>query len=112
MNQKTMAIQRNHTARMFRHNSKIHRNCIILNSHNSEVHEKFKFKKCWELLKEGKEFLTEAKTLDGKRIADIVVLDDTLIIEIQNNESDESIAEKKAYYIGEGFEFESVKVFD
>ena len=69
------------------------RNCVRLNASNALEHELAKFKVCWELLQEGKEFVTEAVFTNGKR-ADILVLDTGDVIEILHSETKE-MAEKK-----------------
>jgi hypothetical protein len=97
VNDYDLQVKRNNTARLFRHSSKIHRNCIRLNSGSTWEHELAKIYECRRLLREGKEFITEAVFEDGRR-ADIVVLDDAEVIEIQHSESDESIEEKRKAY--------------
>ncbi len=108
MNQLDLQTKRNDTARLFRQNSKIHRNCIKLNVANSEIHEMAKVKICWNLLKEGKSFLTECEFENGKR-ADICVLDDAQVIEIIHSESPESVENKRKLY---PLEIKTVKTVD
>jgi hypothetical protein len=99
MNNRDLEIKRNDVARLFRHSSKIHRNCVRLNAGNTFPHEERKFIECMKLKQEGKEFLTEAEfERPFKARADIVVLDEGVVIEIQHSESNESIEEKKKTY--------------
>ena len=98
MNQLELQTKRNNVARLFRHSSKIHRNCIRLNVANSEEHEMAKARICWDLLKQGKEFLVEAELENPfKKRCDIVDLDGT-IIEIVKSETEDSIEEKRKSY--------------
>lgn len=99
MNDQDKARKRNDIARFFRQSSKIHRNCIRLNPANTLAHEMKKVELCWEFLKDGKEFVTEAEFESPfKKRADIVCLDDGVVIEIVHSESQESIDEKKKGY--------------
>jgi hypothetical protein len=99
MNHEELARKRNDVARLFRHSSKIHRNCLRLNVGNSPDHENKKSIICWELLKAGKEFICEAELESPfKKRCDIVVLDDAEIIEIVHSESEESLARKAKEY--------------
>jgi len=75
------------------------RGCVRFNIGKEEEreehlkHELAKFKICWELACEGKEFVTEAVFTNGKR-ADILVLDTGDVIEILHSETKE-MAQKK-----------------
>ena len=99
MNDLALKISRNDTARLVRSSNRIgnHRNCVRISTGNSLEHEIAKLKKCYELLKEGKEFLTEAIFENGTR-ADILVLDDGIAIEIVCSEKEESLEKKAANY--------------
>ncbi len=97
MNQLDLQTKRNNTARLFRQSSKIHRNFIKLNPSYSKAHEMKKVEICWQLLQEGKSFLTECEFENGKR-ADICVLDNAQVIEIMHSESNESIENKRKAY--------------
>jgi len=96
--EKDLATRRNDIARLFKHSSKIHRNCIRLNPSNSYEHEMEKARICWGMLKNGVEFLTEAEFEGGLGRADIVNLDLGEAIEIVHTESGESIAAKRKKY--------------
>jgi len=98
MNQLELQTKRNNSARVCRHTSKIHRNCIRINTNSTYEHEKKKFDECWRLAKEGKAYITEAEGEDKSWRADILVLDDNLAIEIVKSETDESIQIKNRKY--------------
>ena len=96
-----LMTKRNDVARLFRHQSKIHRNCIRINIGSSLEHELKKFQVCWNLKKQGKEFITEAEfERPGifKKRADIVCLDDGVILEIIVSEREESLLAKEMDY--------------
>jgi DNA-binding Lrp family transcriptional regulator len=61
-------------------------NCVRINPKNSFEHELKKFKICYNLAKEGKMFITEAISRDGKRKFDIVT-EDGEIIEVETGKS-------------------------
>ena len=109
MNKKDLMYKRNQCARLFEHTSRIHRNCIRFNPHNSWEHEQMKAAICYGLLKEGKEFITEAKLLYNRGIVDIVVLDDFQVIEILHSETEEECKKKCEKYPKE-LEIRMVKV--
>ena len=98
MNDQDLARKRNDIARLFRHSSKIHRNCIRCNPSNTREHEREKFECCLNLLIAGKEFLTEAEFEGGQGRADIVCLDEGVVYEIVQTESVESIEAKRKVY--------------
>lgn len=98
MNQEELARKRNDIARLFRHSSKIHRNCIRINTGSTYKHESKKFQMCWALNRDGKEFITEAEFENGAGRADIVCLDNGTVYEIIQSECQASIdAKRKAY---------------
>lgn len=98
MNNEEIARKRNDVARLFRQNSKIHRNCIRINSGSTIEHERKKFEMCWAMAKGGHEFLTEAETEDKSCRADIVDLDLGMIFEIVKTEGEASLASKAQRY--------------
>lgn len=73
---------------------------LNISAANSFEHEMMKAAVCYQLLKEGRHFLTEAKfTNNGKSgRADVVDLSTGRILEIVNSEKEESIEEKRSYY--------------
>ena len=98
MNKEDLARRRNDTARLFRQTSKIHRGCIRLNAGSTWEHELAKIYKCRELLRQGKDFITEAEFEGGQGRADIVCLDEGVVYEIVQTESEESIQDKRKRY--------------
>jgi len=99
MNKQELMRRRNDAMREVRHSNKIgsHRNCIRISGANSLEHEITKFKICYNLIKDGKEFITEAIFDNGSR-ADILVLDDHKIIEILHSEKEKDCLEKAKMY--------------
>ena len=60
-------------------------NQICISMANSWEHEQAKCKLCYDLGKEGKEFITETNTKDNERRVDVVCLDDGLEYEIETD---------------------------
>jgi hypothetical protein len=89
-------IRRNNTARLL-DKMKTKRNAIWFNPGNTLEHEMAKARIAYFLLKTGKDIVTEAVFLNGKR-ADIVVLDDCQIIEILHSETLEDCLIKMRSY--------------
>jgi hypothetical protein len=111
MNKQDLMRMRNDAARFFEFTniSGSHRNCLRLSTSNTKEHELKKFEICWELLKEGKQFLVEAKfapPYSGR--PDIVVLDDHKIIEILHSEKEIDCIKKSGKYPAL-FELEMIK---
>ena len=93
MNKRQLAMARNDSMRLLDPMQRRPRDCVRLNASNTLEHEYAKFKVCWGLLQEGKEFVTEAVFRNGKR-ADIFVLDTGDVFEILHSETKE-MAKKK-----------------
>jgi len=110
MNKQDLLRKRNDAMREIKYTNKAgsHRQCIRINVNNSIEHEIAKLHICYDLIKSGKEVVTEAVFVNGSR-ADIVVLDDFKIIEILYSEDEESCLEKSKRYPSL-FELEMVKV--
>jgi hypothetical protein len=70
---------------------------IKIHFQNNFAHELAKFLICWQLSKEGKEFVTEAIFNNGRR-ADILVLDSCDVIEILHSESEDKCLAKTEEY--------------
>lgn len=87
--------KRNDVARRMEHTSSIHRNCIRINIHNTERHERKKFDLAWNLAKQGKKFVTEAEFKKSNIRADLVSLDDKKIFEIETNPKDFELRKEK-----------------
>jgi len=89
----------NRAIRFLNQSYKIEINRIKTNSDSK--HEKLKKKIAESLIKNGKSIITEAKfkkigNKSGR--ADIFILDDSVIIEILDNETDKMFNKKKKYY--------------
>ena len=79
----------------------IKRNVINLNTHNSWRHEEIKSRICYLLKQQDKHFYTEVPMMSnyGKNLyADILVLDDGMIIEIMVSETLEQVKHKTQKY--------------
>jgi cellulose biosynthesis protein BcsQ len=63
------------------------KNAIFLSPSNSEEHEMEKCRQCYEILKKGMKFITEAVDNHTKERADIVVLDTGERIEIETDKN-------------------------
>lgn len=101
MNKKQLGYERRNAARFFEFTniSGSHRNCLRLSTANTKEHELKKFEICWELLKEGKHFLVEAKFAPPySGCPDIVVLDTYTVIEILHSENEDDCKEKIKKY--------------
>lgn len=114
MNKQDLMKKRNDAIRFFEFTniSGSHRNCLKLSTANTKEHELKKFEICWELLKEGKQFLVEAKfasPYSGR--PDIVVLDDHKVIEILCSEKEEDCVRKAEKYPSL-FVLEMIRTYD
>lgn len=94
MNVKNLYARRNKHRLLFKPGSA--RNVIKVNVGNHKLHEAAKFGVCWALAKAGHDFLTEAEFPGGR--ADVVDLDEGLIIEILHSEKVENLAVKAKVY--------------
>jgi len=106
-------IKRNNTLRRFDYASRGHVNCIRLRKCNSALdymHERIKIDICFELFRQGIDFLTEAKILDKPVIADVVDLDNNLIIEIPVSETQKSLDRKERISREAGLGFETANL--
>ena len=79
-----------------------------MNTGNTKEHELKKCEVCYELQKQGKDFVTEAVFNNGCR-ADILVLDDFKVIEILKSETEEMFWSKTNNYPN-GLDIEKVKI--
>ena len=82
-------------------------NKVKLSAANTWKHEQKKCEICYNLLKEGKRFVTEAVFSKGLGRADVLNISDSVAIEIVCSESEESLIRKKAKY---PIDFEVVRV--
>jgi len=89
LNKRELQIQRMQIHRQYhRPGSNEHTKCVI--NHvamrpNSWEHEQAKALKAWELMKEGKQFITEAKEIGSNTVRDLVCLDDGEIYEFETD---------------------------
>ena len=100
MNKLELFKYRNDVARQVR-SFHIKRNVINLNVHNSWRHEEIKSRICYLLKQQNKHFYTEVPMLSnyGKDLyADILVLDDGVIIEVMVSETLEKVRYKTEKY--------------
>ena len=81
----------------FSNRSGSHTGCVRIFPNNTESHERTKFEICLFLAKAGKEFITEAIFEKGAR-ADIVILDEGIVIEVLESETKEQFEEKVKKY--------------
>lgn len=73
------------------------RNTVRGSKNETEAHYIGKARVCYQLLREGKEFITEAIFINGSR-CDILSLDDFLIIEICATETKKACVKKLEKY--------------
>ena len=99
MNSYQKLLRKRKILNLVRYSNRIgsHINCIKLSPNNSWEHEKKKIEVCWNLLKENKQFLTEAIFMNGKR-CDILNITDGIIIEVLHTETIEEFKEKIKSY--------------
>src|SRR3990167_9111732 len=99
MNKLDLMKKRNDIARLVRENNR----CGSFRNHfrfgsGGYRHELKKFDICYSLHLTNKEFLTEARFKDYSGIADILVLDDGIVYEIMNSETEKKLSNKIARY--------------
>lgn len=100
MNKKILKTRNEHI-RLLDCMKRINRDCVKINAHNTDAHEKEKFNQCLNLAREGCSFVTEARFRTGG-IADIFILDTGHVIEILATEKEKRFKEKiKKYPIPE-----------
>lgn len=80
-----LELERNQNLNKINHQDALKRNHVAVHPQNTHEHEKRKWEKCWELRQNGKHFVTEARFKDRELRADIYVLDDDQIIEIETS---------------------------
>jgi len=96
MNKKQLEKERNRNARKINNNDSRHRNKVNLHPQNTKAHEMKKVQLCWQLEQENKHYITEARFKDKDLRADIYVLDDDEIWEIETSEK--QLADRKNKY--------------
>lgn len=100
MNKLELLKYRNDVARQVK-SFHIKRNVVNLNTHNSWQHEMIKSRICYLLKQQDKHFYTEVPMISnyGKNLyADILILDDGMIIEIMVSETLEEVKHKTEKY--------------
>lgn len=85
MNQKDKWQTRNQNAKKLLPADRKKQNVVNIHPQNSKRHEQKKFELCWELEQENKKYVTEARFKDRDLRADIYVLDDDEILEIETS---------------------------
>ena len=91
-----LEAKRNQNAHKIKHNDAMTRNHVAIHPQNTKKHEKKKWEICWELRQQGKHFITEARFKNKNIRADIYVLDDDKMIEIET--SSYKLQERKNKY--------------
>lgn len=71
-------------------------NYIDVHPQNSKAHERKKFELCWDLEQDGKKYVCEARFKDRDLRADIFVLDDDEILEIESSQYE--LEDRKSRY--------------
>lgn len=95
---RSVQAERNEVLRLFDPMRKKHLTPeMTFNKSNTIFHEREKFHQAWEHYIKGHVVATEAYFLSGKR-ADIVCLDEKLIIEIAMSEKEASLVRKRESY--------------
>ncbi len=75
-----------------------HRGCVRLNINNSLEHEQMKSKICYWLKKNCHPYITEAIFKDHPGVADILILDTGVALEVLHTETDEEFKKKLDKY--------------
>lgn len=88
--------ERNQNLNKINHQDALKRNHVALHPQNTKEHEFRKWKECWKLRQQNKHFVTEARFKERDLRADIYVLDDDKIIEIET--SSYELEERKEEY--------------
>ena len=95
-NDKWVEERRNQAAQFVRVGNRA-RNSVRFSSNETRNHASLKFEVCFRLAREGKDFITEAIFEHGGR-ADILVLDDHVIIECLESETEIQACSKCSSY--------------
>jgi len=85
MNDEELRRTRNENRRNLVEKDRKKTNVVDIHPQNSKAHEKKKFELCWQLEQEGKKYITEARFKDQNLRADIYVLDDDELLEIESS---------------------------
>lgn len=85
MNQEKLRKKRNDNRRKLVEKDRKKTNVVDIHPQNSKKHENKKFQLCWQLEQENKKYVTEARFKNRDLRADIYVLDDDEILEIETS---------------------------
>lgn len=85
MNQEQLRKTRNDNRRKLVEKDRKKTNVVDIHPQNSKKHEQKKFELCWKLEQQGKKYVTEARFKNRDLRADIYVLDDNEILEIESS---------------------------
>lgn len=85
-------------------------NCIKFDVKSGKKHKMSVVRICMGYIMDGTPFYTRARHYRTGRVADIYNIPLNYIIEIQHNESGESIEKKRRFWEGEGYNFDAVRV--
>lgn len=96
MNQEELRRKRNENRRKLKVKDRKKTNVVDIHPQNSKAHEKKKFELCWQLEQDGKEYITEARFKDRDLRADIYVLDDDELLEIESSKHE--LSDRKSDY--------------
>jgi|AKVG01.1.fsa_nt_gi hypothetical protein len=88
MNDRELREKRNQSLRNLVQEDRKKVNKLDIHRQNSKRHEKKKFEICWDLLQREKQFVTEARFKDRDLRADIYVLDDDEIHEVETSKQE------------------------
>ena len=72
--------------------------CVRINPKNSYLHEKAKFDRAYQLLKEGYDIITEAEFTNGRGRADLIDLTNNRAYEFAKSEEENSLIKKARKY--------------
>jgi len=86
MNKEELLRERNRNRRKLVEKDRKKTNVVDIHPQNSKAHEKKKFELCWKLEQENKKYICEARFKDRDLRADIYVLDDDELLEIESSE--------------------------
>jgi len=96
MNQKELEQTRRENADKIMYEDSRHKNKVNLHRQNSRRHELKKAELCWKLEQQEKHYITEARFKNKDLRADIYILDDDEIWEIET--SKQELADRKSKY--------------
>lgn len=96
MNQGKLRRKRNKARRNLVEKDRKKTNVVDIHPQNSKAHEQKKFELCWQLEQNQKKYVTEARFQKRDLRADIYVLDDNELLEIESSQHE--LSERKQKY--------------